>query len=151
MVYLASQSVKIPVMGIGGITNARDAIETIMYGASAVGVVTAPILKGFGVITEIRDGIAAFMARHGYQSIEEFRGIAKKHVVADMYTEIDLPTCAPSVDSQLCDGCGICTLPGHCDAISIEGSIAVCNEERCEGCGLCAQLCPQEAMTMSEL
>ncbi len=151
MVYLASQNVTIPVMGIGGITNARDAIETIMYGASAVGLVTAPIVKGFSVITEIRDGIAAFMEKHGYETIEQFRGIAKKHVVSNMYMEMDLLPCMPKVDPELCDGCGLCTVLGICDAMNLEGGIAICDEEKCEGCGLCAQLCPQGAIVINKI
>jgi dihydroorotate dehydrogenase/NAD-dependent dihydropyrimidine dehydrogenase PreA subunit len=151
MVYLATENVSIPVMGIGGIMDARDAIERIMYGASAVGLCTAPLIKGFKVITDIRNGIQDFMKQHGFDSIEDFRGIAKKHVVSDMYLEMDLLPCAPEVDPKLCNGCGICTLPGHCNAMMIENGIAVCNEDACEGCGLCAQLCPQGAIRMKEL
>jgi dihydroorotate dehydrogenase/NAD-dependent dihydropyrimidine dehydrogenase PreA subunit len=150
MVYLASESVKIPVMGIGGIMDARDAIERIMYGASAIGLCTAPLIKGYGVIQEIKDGIAKFMKDHRYDSIEDFRGIAKKHVVWDMYTEMELVPCAPDVNPSLCDGCGICVLPVHCDAMRIEDDVAVCEVEECMGCGICAQLCPQNAIQMKK-
>ena len=150
MVYLASENVKIPVMGIGGIMTARDAIERIMYGASAVGLCTAPLVKGYGVITEIRDGIAEYMKEHHYDSIEDFRGIAKKHVVWDMYTEMELAPCVPEVNPAQCNGCGICSLPVHCEAMRVEKGLAVCNEEDCTGCGLCAQLCPQNAIEMKK-
>lgn len=151
MVYLASENVKIPVMGIGGIMNACDAIETIMYGASAVGMVTAPIVKGFSVITEVRDGIADFMVKHGYESIEEFRGLAKKHIVTDMYMDMDLSPCAPQVNQDLCTGCELCTTIGMCNAMSMKNGVAACDVEKCEGCGLCSQLCPQGAIMMKEL
>jgi len=151
MVYLATENVSIPVMGIGGIMSARDAIERIMYGASAIGLCTAPLIKGFKVITEIRNGIQNFMKLHGYDAIEDFRGIAKKHVVSDMYLEMDLLPCVPKIDPKKCNGCGVCTLPGHCDAIKIEKGIAVVDREKCEGCGLCAQLCPNGAIKIVEL
>lgn len=148
MVYLASESVKIPVMGIGGIMNTRDAIERIMYGASAVGLCTAPLVKGYGVISEKRDGLTKFMKDHHYDSIEDFRGAAKKHVVWDMYTDMEMVPCVPEVNPARCNGCGICSLPVHCEAMRVEKGLAVCDEEDCTGCGLCAQLCPQNAIEM---
>lgn len=148
MVYLASENVNIPVMGIGGIMTARDAIERIMYGASAIGLCTAPLLKGYQVITEIKEGISQFMKAQKYHSIEDFRGLAKKHVVWDMYLDMELKPCIPKIDSSRCNGCGTCLLPVHCDAIKIEEEVAVCEEDECTGCGLCAQLCPQNAISI---
>ena len=74
MVYEASHAVKIPVIGMGGIASAEDAIEFIMAGASAVEVGTATFANPFAMI-EIIDGLAAFMKRKGYDSIEDMRGL----------------------------------------------------------------------------
>ena len=63
------------VIGTGGVTTARDAIEMILVGATCVGVGSA-VYRGLDVFTEITDGLADYMRRHDYHSVEEFRGKA---------------------------------------------------------------------------
>ncbi len=70
------KAVKIPVIGTGGVTEARDAIEMILVGATAVGIGSAVNYHGMGVFNQVSCGIADYMRRHGYTSIEEFRGKA---------------------------------------------------------------------------
>lgn len=68
---------RVPVIAIGGIANWQDAVEFIMAGASAVQVGTATFANPFTMI-EIIDGLAAFMKRKGYRTIEEMRGLVQK-------------------------------------------------------------------------
>jgi dihydroorotate dehydrogenase (NAD+) catalytic subunit len=75
-VYDISRAVRIPVIGIGGVTCGRDAVEMIMAGAAAVGVGTAVYYRGPEVFTAIRDEMAAFMGTHGYSSVAQMRGLA---------------------------------------------------------------------------
>ncbi len=70
------QAVKIPVIGTGGVTDARDAIEMILVGATAVGIGSAVNYRGMGVFGEVAAGIAEYMRRHGYKRLEDFRGKA---------------------------------------------------------------------------
>lgn len=70
------QSVKIPVIGIGGITTGRDAIEMIMLGASAVQVGTAVYYRGAEVFKKISDEIEEYMKQEGFKSIGDLIGIA---------------------------------------------------------------------------
>jgi len=70
------KAVKIPVIGTGGVTDARDAIEMILVGATAVGIGSAVNYRGIGVFSEITRGIAEYMRRHGYHRLEDFRGKA---------------------------------------------------------------------------
>ena len=65
---------RVPVIAIGGIATWQDAVEFIMAGASAVEVGTATFANPFAMI-EIIDGLAAFMKRKGYDSIEDIRGL----------------------------------------------------------------------------
>jgi len=71
--------VKIPVIGIGGITYGKDAIEMIMAGASAVGVGSAVYYRGTKVFAKINQEIEKFMKDHQLQNLSEFRGIAHKN------------------------------------------------------------------------
>lgn len=73
MVYQASRAVKIPVIGMGGIASAEDAIEFIMAGATAVAVGTANF-RNPTITAEIVKGIEDFMKRHGIEDIAEIRG-----------------------------------------------------------------------------
>jgi len=67
---------KVQVIGTGGVTTARDAVEMILVGATCVGVGSAIYTRGLGVFDEINAGIAEYMQRHSYQNIDEFRGRA---------------------------------------------------------------------------
>lgn len=68
---------RVPVFAIGGVEKWQDAVEYIMAGASFVEVGTAKFTNPL-CMTEIIDGLAAFMRRKGYASIEEMRGVARK-------------------------------------------------------------------------
>ena len=74
MVYEVSKAVKVPVIGMGGIASAKDAIEFIMAGATAVQVGTANFIKP-DICLDIIDGIEDFMIKENIKSIEEIRGI----------------------------------------------------------------------------
>ncbi|HFL2526352.1 TPA: dihydroorotate dehydrogenase [Clostridioides difficile] len=74
MVHEVCKNVNIPVMGMGGITKATDAIEFIMAGATCIQVGTANFMNPrIGI--EIIDGINEFMDREGIKSLDEIRGI----------------------------------------------------------------------------
>jgi len=73
MVYQAAKSVNIPVIGMGGITNAEDALEFIIAGASAVSVGTANFINPSAPI-EIIQGIEKFMIRNKILDIKELIG-----------------------------------------------------------------------------
>lgn len=75
-VYDIYKSVKIPIIGTGGISNGRDAIEIIMAGASAVGVGSAVYYRGPEVFSAICEEMQEFMDKEGFKSIKEMRGIA---------------------------------------------------------------------------
>ena len=74
MVYEASHAVKIPVIGMGGISNAEDAIEFIMAGATAVAVGAMNFHDPYTTVNVI-DGIEEYMSRYGVSDINELRKI----------------------------------------------------------------------------
>jgi len=73
MVYQTAQAVRIPIIGMGGIMNAEDAIEMILAGASAVSVGTANFTNP-KVTEEIVEGIAAYMEKYHVNDIKELVG-----------------------------------------------------------------------------
>lgn len=73
MVYEVCRAVKVPVIGMGGIMTAEDAIEYIMAGAHLIQVGSATFRKPETAV-EIAEGIAVFMEREGIKNLEEIRG-----------------------------------------------------------------------------
>ena len=73
MVYQAAKTVNIPIIGMGGIDSAEDAIEFIMAGATAIAVGTANF-RNPSITAEIVKGIEEFMIRKGIEDISEIRG-----------------------------------------------------------------------------
>lgn len=76
MVYQVAQVVKIPILGMGGVMNAEDALELILAGATAVSVGTANFTNPH-VTEEIVDGIKEYMAAQGVQDITELIGAVR--------------------------------------------------------------------------
>ena len=76
MVYEAANAVKVPVIGMGGIASAEDAIEMILPGASAVSVATANFYDP-AVTMEIVDGIENYMKEQGFDTVADMVGIVK--------------------------------------------------------------------------
>lgn len=73
MVWQVAKAVKIPVVGLGGISNARDAIEFFMAGATAIEIGTANFLDP-EVTIKVRDGINQWLDDHGCKSVSEIIG-----------------------------------------------------------------------------
>ncbi len=76
MVYQVAQAVKLPIIGMGGIASAEDAIEMILAGANAVSVGTANFHNP-AVTMEIVDGIEKYMKAQGFDSVADMVGIVK--------------------------------------------------------------------------
>ncbi len=74
-VYDICKSVRIPVIGTGGMSSGLDAVEMIMAGASAVAIGSAVYSRGIEVFRLVCDEMRDFMISHGYQSIDDFRGL----------------------------------------------------------------------------
>lgn len=76
MVYQTARSVRIPVIGMGGIATAEDAIEMILAGASAVSVGTANFHDP-AVTLKVIDGIEAYMKKYGFEDIKDMIGAVR--------------------------------------------------------------------------
>jgi dihydroorotate dehydrogenase (NAD+) catalytic subunit len=74
MVWQVAKAVKIPVVGLGGICNSKDAIEFLMAGATAIEIGTANFLDP-AVSIKVRDGINDWLDSHGCSSVQEIIGV----------------------------------------------------------------------------
>lgn len=75
MVWEVAQAVSVPVIGLGGITRADDALQFIMAGASAVQVGSATFARPTTVV-DVAEGVAQWMTRNGVSALSEIRGCA---------------------------------------------------------------------------
>ncbi len=75
-IYDIYRTVKIPIIGIGGVATGEDAVEMIMAGAVAVGIGTAVYYRGIDVFKKVSDEVLKFMEENGYSTIKEMVGKA---------------------------------------------------------------------------
>jgi len=75
-VYEIYEHVKVPIIGCGGITNWRDAVEFLLAGATAVQIGTAVALKGTNIFKAVNQGIDAYLKKKGFRSVDEIVGLS---------------------------------------------------------------------------
>jgi dihydroorotate dehydrogenase (NAD+) catalytic subunit len=73
MVWQVSKAVNIPIVGLGGIMNATDAIEFFLAGATAIEIGTANFIDP-SVTMKVVDGIEEYLKKHNYESIKQIIG-----------------------------------------------------------------------------
>jgi dihydropyrimidine dehydrogenase (NAD+) subunit PreA len=142
--------VRIPISGIGGIENWKDAVEFILLGASTVQVCTAVMHYGFGIIREMTAGLERYMDEKGFKTIDDFRGKALPNIMH--WEDLNLKyKVVANIHEEKCIGCQLCYTAcedGAHQAISLSkdpaNRIPNIIEENCVGCNLCSLVCPVE-------
>lgn len=77
-VYEIYEKVKVPIIGCGGITNWRDAVEFLLAGATAIQIGTAIAIEGPNVFEAVGCGINSYLKKKGFKSVKEIVGLAHK-------------------------------------------------------------------------
>lgn len=155
MVKNCAQNVELPISGIGGIENWRDAVEFFLLGATNVQVCTAVMHFGFGIIREMLPGLENYMREKGFNTIEEMRGKALSNVKTWENLNLKYKVVA-EINEDKCIGCQLCYIAcedGAHQAIRLKGEgenrVPEIIEENCVGCNLCSIVCPvEECITM---
>lgn len=78
-VYDIYESVKIPILGVGGVTKWEDVIQIMMAGASLVGVGTATYIRGMKVYEQLKQDLSAYLEKEGIKDLKEIVGLAHKN------------------------------------------------------------------------
>jgi dihydroorotate dehydrogenase subfamily 1 len=149
MVLDIAMSVDLPIIGVGGVATASDAVEYIMAGATLVGVCTAGHMNGPGRYARILNELTKLVADLGAGSPSDLRGRTLEKIAGrreNNRAAVTQPK-VPVVDEGKCNGCGTCEEVCAYDAIHVEGTARV-TAQSCVGCGLCASACPEEAIAL---
>ncbi len=77
-VYEIYREVDVPIVGCGGVTTWRDAVELMLAGASAVQIGTAIATRGLGVFKSVTRGIDVYLKRKGFRSVKEIVGLSHR-------------------------------------------------------------------------
>jgi dihydropyrimidine dehydrogenase (NAD+) subunit PreA len=154
----ADPAVALPVSGIGGIGNWRDAAEFIALGASTVQVCTAIMHYGFRIVEDMIEGLSDYLDNRGYSSVLDLVGKAVPTLQKWETLDLNYQRVA-QINYDKCIGCNLCYIAcedgaHQCiDLINPEGHglgpgrvpgkpIPKVREEDCVGCNLCSLVCP---------
>jgi dihydropyrimidine dehydrogenase (NAD+) subunit PreA len=144
----------LPISGIGGVRNWRDAVEFLLLGASGVQVCTEVMLRGFRVVDDLRDGLEEYMRTHGFNRVDEMVGKAVPNFVEWGDLDLNHETVA-KIDASKCIGCQLCVAAcrdgAHQCIHPQEGTrVPRVDEAECVGCNLCEIVCPAEGCITME-
>ena len=137
----------LPISGIGGVTDWRDAVDFLALGASNVQVCTAAMVYGFKIIDDLTSGLSRFLRDKGIESVAGLVGRAVPSVTDWQYLNLNYVVKA-RIDQDLCIQCGRCHIV--CEDASHQAITHTVNGERrfevidaeCVGCNLCVSVCP---------
>jgi dihydropyrimidine dehydrogenase (NAD+) subunit PreA len=144
----------LPISGIGGITDWRDAVDFLALGATTVQVCTAAMVYGFKIIDDLVDGLGNYLDTKGFTSVSELVAKAVPSVTDWQYLNLNHVDKA-FIDQDLCIKCGRCHIV--CEDTSHQAITATVNGARhfevidaeCVGCNLCVSVCPvMDCITM---
>ena len=159
----------VPISGMGGIANWKDAAEFLLLGATTLQLCTTVMHYGFRIVEDLYDGLANWMDAKGFASIQDFRGKALPRI--SDFKNFDLSFRAVArIDPEKCIKCNLCyvacndTAHQCIDLVSTDGSVVPplaydvrsngkdeavksrpqprVREQDCVGCRLCHNVCP---------
>lgn len=131
------------VIGLGGVTKAEDAVEMLMAGAHAVGICTAPIVKGVEYISKLNEKLEKLITKLGYSNPGELTGLSHKYL-------------NPSANNNkfnfiynpdTCTECMACVRACSYEARTLDKKIMSLDTDLCRYCGLCFSVCPNGSLS----
>ncbi|MEX1993951.1 MAG: NAD-dependent dihydropyrimidine dehydrogenase subunit PreA [Steroidobacteraceae bacterium] len=147
----------LPISGIGGVTDWRDAVDFLALGASNVQVCTAAMVYGFRIIDDLTSGLSHFLRDKGMSRVADLVGRAVPSVTDWQFLNLNYVVKA-RIDQDLCIQCGRCHIV--CEDASHQAITHTVDGKRrfevidaeCVGCNLCVSVCPvADCITMETL
>lgn len=141
-----AQNVGLPVAGVGGLTTWQDAAEFLLLGASNLQVCTAIMRYGFEIVTDLKAGLANYMAEKGFRSLGDMVGKCLGTFAEHEQLDRKIKQIS-SINPDTCIGCNSCYIAcrdGGYNAIELGSERPVIDAEKCRGCGVCQSVCPVE-------
>jgi len=138
-----AQASRLPIMGMGGISSWREAVEYMLVGASSVQVCTEVMLRGYGIIKGMKEGLVRYLTSKGLSEVGELRGRALPKLVNHSLLNRDFRVW-PSIDEETCNACGRCVTAcrdAGSNALHISDGRLIRDDQACTGCGLCINMC----------
>jgi dihydroorotate dehydrogenase (fumarate)/dihydropyrimidine dehydrogenase (NAD+) subunit PreA len=151
----------IPVIGVGGIYEARDALQYLLCGCPMVGIGSAMYFKGTQILDNLYTGISNWMDQKGYNSIEKFQGKAFNKIIEpprlksnEKYPYTIPPECpyVPVIDKKSCIFCGECETTCIYNVFKVDKNnkrVSI-NRDKCWSCGFCVGICPSGAIELRD-
>ena len=137
-----AQSVKIPVCGIGGISNWNDALEYMMLGASTIQIGSAIMSHGPDVISDVIKGMDHWL------EVKQMRAhniVGKALANLKAFDEIEILPYKAVMNGTCSEGCcEACVIGCLVGALEKKDGNIVYHQELCNGCGLCVSLCKDQ-------
>src|SRR4030042_5235258 len=147
--HLALSFPNLTILGGGGLMNWEHSVEMIMLGATAPTYCTVLMLKGFEILTKIKEDLIKFMERKGYNRIADFRGKGLAYIKSS--EEAVINNVIAKLIPNKCNSCGVCLklCQANCDAIGKgKNGAVVIKRKECVGCAVCYRICPKGAIEM---
>lgn len=140
----------VPLSGMGGIENWRDATEFLLMGATTVQVTTAIMQYGYRIIDDLISGLTTYLDEKRIANVSDLigKGLPNMLEPSELVRGEDV---LPIFHEESCIGCGRCYLScrdgGH-QAIHWERKLRkpIHLKEKCVGCHLCTEVCPVESI-----
>ena len=136
---------RLPISGIGGISNWRDAVEFLLLGAGSVQVCTAVMHYGYRIVEDLIDGLNNYLDEKGFASVAEIVGRSVPRVTDWGNLDLNYKVVA-RVNPENCIKCNLCYVACEDGAHQCfdfdRNRYPVVDESECVGCNLCALVCP---------
>lgn len=154
----------VPISGIGGIEDWRDAAEFMLLGATSVQVCTAVMHWGFRIVEDMIEGMSNWMDDKGFKTVYDFIGKSVPRISTFGDFDLGFQTVA-RINPDKCIHCNLCYIACNdaahqcidmktlkADGNGAEAMQPVVREEDCVGCDLCSRVCPvDDCITMVEI
>lgn len=134
---------EVDIVGVGGIARGEDALEMLMAGASALGLATAPILRGLVLFGKLTGELSQLLDQGGFPSV----AAASRFSLPWLKEEEDQREMIFAYQADKCTDCQRCAAVCAYEARRVRKPDMYLDTSACRQCGLCVSVCPTAALT----